>query len=222
MKNKVSLIIPTKNEPYIGILVNELRKTFGNSMEIIVIEKGRILPKVKANVMRQKTSGLGNAFFEALQHAHGNIIANMDGDGSHSVDDLKKLLAAIKNKDLVIGSRFAKGGENNDVSQRRIVTAVARRADALLLGLDIKDMTSGFFVVRREVLEKIKNKNVLGYKMLFPIAFAAKKNDFRIKEVPIVFTPRKAGNSKVAFNSSGFKEVYYEIKMALLLRLGLF
>lgn len=192
-------------------------------MEIIVIEKGRTLPNVKAKVVKQRTKGLGNAFFEALQYAHGEIIANMDGDGSHSIDDLKKLLAAIKNSDLVIGSRFVKGGKNNDVMQRQIVTAVAKRLYAFLLGLKIEDITSGFFAVRKEILEKIGNQKVLGYKMLFPIAYKAKKNNYKIKEVPITFNPRKAGTAHVAFfQSSGIKELWNEFKMSLLLRLGLY
>lgn len=59
MKNKVSIIIPTKNEPYVKTLVDELRKTFRNNLEIIVIEKGRNLPKVNAKVVRQRTDDLG-------------------------------------------------------------------------------------------------------------------------------------------------------------------
>lgn len=222
MAKEISIIIPTKDEPYISILVSKLRKQFGNA-EIIVIEKGKNIPKIKAKVVRQKTSGLGNAFFEALKYAHGDIIVNMDGDGSHRPEDLKKMIAQMKNSDLVIGSRFVRGGRTLDKQHRQVISSVARKVFAFILGLDIADMTSGFFVVRKKVLEKTKMKKVLGYKMIFPIAYKANKEKFRIKEVPIVFVGRQSGISHVSvFRMSGINELYNEFKMAVLLRLGLY
>ncbi len=223
MKIKISLIIPTKDEPYIETLVSQLRKTFRNNPEIIVIEKGKVLPKVKAKIVRQRTKGLGNAFVEATKYAHGEIIANMDGDGSHRPEDLKKMIAQIDGAGLVIGSRFVRGGRTLDIQHRRFISLIARKLFAFALGLKIEDMTSGFFVVKREVLDKIKIKKVLGYKIIYPLAYKANENNFKIKEVPIVFSARKSGVSHVSvFKMSGIKEIYYELKMAILLRLGLF
>lgn len=225
MKNlaKISVIIPTKNEPHIPVLISELRRAFKNSLEVIVIEKSSKLPRVKAKVIKQKTDGLGNAFLEAAKYAHGEFIVNMDGDGSHRVEDLKKMIASAKNADLVIGSRFVKGGKTFDIQRRQLISSVARRFFAFILGLKIQDMTSGFFVVRREVLERIKTKKVSGYKMIFPIAYEAHKENFRIKEVPITFEQRKSGGSHVSiFKTSGIKELWNELKMSALLRLGLF
>jgi len=222
MKEKISVIIPTKNEPYVEILVPKIRELLPR-IEIIVIEKGRRLPKVNAKVVRQKTNGLGNAFLEAVQYAHGDIIANMDGDGSHRPEDLRKMLQAIKNADLVIGSRFVRGGKTLDKQHRQLISSVARRVFSMVLDLDIEDMTSGFFVVKKEVLQKIKIGNVFGYKILFPLAYKANQNNFKIKEVPITFTPRKSGKSHVSvFKLSGIREVYNELKMSILLRLGLY
>jgi len=222
MKGKISIIIPTKNEPYIATLVNELRKLFPNA-EIIVIEKGRKLPKVKAKVVRQRTKGLGNAFLEALKYAHGEIIANLDGDGSHRTEDLKKMIAQIANADLVIGSRFVRGGKTKDVQHRQIASLIARKIASFIMGLKIEDSTSGFFVVRKEVLDKLKIKEVLGYKIIFPLAYKAQQQNFKIKEVPITFVGRQAGTSHVSvFKLSGIKELYSEFKMAILLRLGLY
>jgi dolichol-phosphate mannosyltransferase len=223
MKTKISVIIPTKNEPYVGTLVERLRKIFRNSLEIIVIEKGRNLPKIKAKVIRQKTDGLGNAFFEAVKYTHGKIIANMDGDGSHSPEDLKKLLVAIKNADLVIGSKLVRRGINEDLFYRQIITQIATKIYSFIMGIKVKDSTSGFFAVRKKVLDKIKIKKVLGYKILFPLAFFAQQQKFRIKEVPIVFHQRKAGTSHVSiFKTSGIRELWNEFKMAVLLRFGLY
>jgi glycosyltransferase involved in cell wall biosynthesis len=223
MKSKISLIIPTKDEPYIGTLVGQLRKIFGNKLEIIVIEKGRELPKVNAKVVRQRTKGLGNAFLEALQYAHGEIIANMDGDGSHRVQDLKKIIDQIDGADFVIGSRFIRGGKTLDIQHRQFISSVARKCSAFVLGLKIEDMTSGFFAVKRKVLEKVKIKKVLGYKIIYPLAYKANQNSFKIKEVPIIFAGRQVGVSHVSiFKMSGINEVYNEIKMAILLRLGLY
>lgn len=219
---KISIIIPTKNEPYLGTLIKELRKIFGNA-EIIVIEKGKELPKVDARVVRQRTNGLGNAFLEAVKYAHGEIIANIDGDGSHRPEDLKKAVNEMKNTDLAIGSRFVKGGKTLDKQHRQIISFVTRKIFAFILGLKIEDMTSGFFVVRKKVLQKAKIKNILGYKILFPLAYKAKQNNFRIKEVSITFVQRKSGKSHVSvFRISGIRELYYEFKIALLLRIGLY
>jgi dolichol-phosphate mannosyltransferase len=158
-----------------------------------------------------------------VKYAHGNIIANMDGDGSHRPEDLKKMIAAMKNADLVLGSRYVKGGKNCDVRYRRIITVVLKTINAFLMGLKIKDIQTGFFVVKREVLQSANIKEVLGYKMLFPIAYKAKQGNFRTKEVSITFTPRKSGNAHVAiFKISGIKEIYYELKMAIFLRFGLY
>jgi len=223
MKREISIIIPTKNEPYIGTLIERLRKEFGNNLEIIVIEKGKELPKVKAKVVRQRTTGLGNAFLEALKYTHGDIIANMDGDGSHRPEDLKKMIVKIDNADLVIGSRFVHGGKTKDVQHRQLVSLLTRKSASFIMGINIKDSTSGFFVVKRKVLEKLRIRKVLGYKIIFPLVYGAKQNNFRMKEVPITFVGRQSGTSHVsAFKLSGIKEVYNELKMSILLRLGLY
>jgi glycosyltransferase involved in cell wall biosynthesis len=220
---RLSIIIPTKNEPYIGTLVEELRKTFRERIEIIVIEKGRKMPKVKARVVRQRSKGLGNAFLEALEYVHGEIVANLDGDGSHRPDDLKKMVDEMKNADLVIGSRFVKGGKTKDVQHRQIFSFLARKMASFIMGIKVKDCTSGLFVIRKDVLEKLNVKEVLGYKIIFPLIYGAQQQNFRIKEVPITFVGRQSGTSHVSvFNTSGIREIYNEFKMAVLLRLNLF
>jgi glycosyltransferase involved in cell wall biosynthesis len=223
MKGNISLVIPTKNEPYIGTLLERIRNIFHDNLEIVVIEKGKKLPIVKAKVVKQRTKGLGNAFLEATKYAHGDLIANMDGDGSHRPEDLKKMIAEMKNADLVIGSRFVRGGKTKDVQHRQIISFLTRKLASFIMGLNIEDSTSGFFVVRKEVLEKLKIKAVLGYKIIFPLAYKAQQQNFKIKEVPITFVGRQSGTSHVSvFRLSGFKEVYNELKMAILLRLGLY
>jgi len=223
MKANVSLIIPTKNEPYIGTLIKKIRTIFHDNFEIIVIEKGKELPKVKAKVVRQRTKGLGNAFLEALKYAHGDVISNMDGDGSHRPEDLKKMIAEMRNVDLVIGSKTAKGAKTFDPMHRQLITLLVSKTMSFIMGLSVKEPTSGFFVVRRDVLEKANIRKVLGYKILFPLAFKAQQMNFKIKEVPINFLNRQSGTSHVSiFKTSGIKEIYNELKMAILLRLGLY
>jgi len=142
---------------------------------------------------------------------------------SHRPEDLKKIVSEMKDADLAIGSRFVKGGRTLDKQHRQIISFATRKIFAFILGLKIEDMTAGFFAVRKEVLQKAKIKNVPGYKILFPLAYKAKQNNFRIKEVPITFVQRKGGKSHVSvFRISGIRELYYELKMAILLRIGLF
>ncbi|MBS7656234.1 glycosyltransferase family 2 protein [Candidatus Bathyarchaeota archaeon] len=154
---KVSILIPTKNEPYVNHLVKEIHKSLKINHEIIVIDKSDKLPKIKnALVVRQKSNGLGQAILEGLQHATGDVIVTMDGDGSHSPKDIPKLITALKQADIAIGSRFVEGGKTLDKTHRKFISFLFRKFTSFILGLDIKDNMSGFAAIKREVYDRIK------------------------------------------------------------------
>jgi glycosyltransferase involved in cell wall biosynthesis len=154
---KVSIIIPTKNEPYIQELVERIHKTLSKfDYEIIVVDKSEIIPKIKgAKVIRQKTDGLGNAILEGIRLAKGNIIVTMDGDGSHRPEDLPKLIEKTKEYDIVIGSKYVKGGKTKDKPHRILISKAYCLLASFILGLKIKDSMSGFAVVRRKFMKKL-------------------------------------------------------------------
>ncbi|MEM5879456.1 MAG: glycosyltransferase, partial [Candidatus Aenigmatarchaeota archaeon] len=184
---KVSIIIPTKDEPYIQKLVEKIHKILKIKHEIIVVDKSEVVPKVKgAKVIRQKSDGLGKAFLEGLNFAKGDVIVLMDGDGSHRPEDLPKLIEKTKEYDIVIGSKYVKGGKTKDKFYRILISKFYCFLASLILGLEIKDNMSGFSAVRRKVYEKIK-LDPIGFKINTELLFKAKKFGFKTSEIPIVF-----------------------------------
>lgn len=190
-------MIPTKDEPYIERLVKHIHNTiFDYNHEIIVIEKNDISKKIEgAQVIQQKTSGLGNAILEGLDAAKGDVMIIMDGDGSHRPEDIRGLLKHIDGSDIVIGSRFVEGGRTLDKSFNKYASLFYRKFASIALGINIKDNMSGFSAVKRDVFRDIGLKP-LGYKINLEIIYKASKKGYKIKEAPIVFLPRKEGKSK--------------------------
>lgn len=214
---KISIIIPTKNEPYVGTLVKRIKKSLKDeNYEIIVVEKGKKLPRVSgARVFHQISDGLGNAFIEGLKKSSGNLIVLMDGDGQHRPEDLPKMVLALKDSDIVVGSRFVQGGKSSLNKRRKFISWVAKSMAAVVLGVKVRDTMSGFFAARRKVFEKIK-LNPLGYKILLEIIYKSKNKGLKIKEVPIIFEQRKTGKTKY-----GFKETMRFFRLILELKLGM-
>jgi dolichol-phosphate mannosyltransferase len=216
----ISILIPTKEEPNLSNLIREIRKELRKIRhEVIVIDKSKVPPKLKnARVLIQQSDGLGNAVLEGLEHSHGDIIVIMDGDGSHRPEDITRLLDKTDENDIVIGSRFVRGGTTQDNTHRRIVSSFFRRFASLVLDLKIEDSMSGFSAIRREVYDNLDLKP-LGYKINMEIVFKARKK-YNISEVPITFLSRKHGRSKAA-SVSGIKEAFRILRYIFELRLGL-
>lgn len=211
----ISVLIPTKDEPLIQDLVNKINKVLKEKHEIIIIDKSSVTPKVKnAKVIKQKSDGLGNAVLEGLKESKGDIIVTMDGDGSHRPEDLIKLIEKTKEFDIVIGSKYIKGGKTEDKNYRILISKIYCLFASLILGLNVKDNMSGFAATRREVYDKI-NLKPKGFKINTEILYKAKKFGFRYTEVPIIFVNRKIGKSK-----GNIKEGLRTIKFILDLRLG--
>jgi dolichol-phosphate mannosyltransferase len=213
----ISILIQTKNEPYIQQLVNKINKVIKQRHEIIVIDKSLKTPKIKGViVLKQESDGLGNAILEGLKKAKGNLIVTMDGDGSHDPEDLKKMLEKIPEYDIVIGSKLVPGGKTEDSLSRITVTTVTNLLTRMILGIKVKDPMTGFMLVKRNSIEKIKLKP-RGYKIVVEVIYKSKA---KITEVPITFHKRKAGKTKVGFNIKGFKEFFRIIILLVEMRLG--
>jgi len=173
---KVSIIIPIKDEPFINTLTNKIHRKLENvPHEIIIVDKSKNPIKIKdAKHIYQKSNGLGNAFLEGLNHASGDIIVLMDGDGSHRPEDLIKLIKAMNDADIAIGSRFIKDGKTKDKTHRRIISWIFRNIASFILNLPIKDSMSGFSCVKKEVYEKVK-LNPIGFKINMELVYKAQK-----------------------------------------------
>ena len=135
----------------------------------------------------------------------------MDADFSHSPDDLPRLLynCANESADLCIGSRYVPGGKIiNWPKSRYWLSFYASLYVRLILGINIKDTTAGFKCYRRSVLEAINfdKINFIGYAFQIEMKFKAWKHGFKLEEVPIIFTDRTKGESKMS--TAIFKEAF--------------
>ncbi len=150
--------------------------------------------------------GLGTAYIKgfhfALAHCYGYIL-EMDADFSHDPRDLNRLYLACAEGgyDLSIGSRYSTGvNVVNWPMSRVLLSYFASRYVRFITGIPIHDTTAGFVCYRKQVLEKIQLDKIkfVGYAFQIEMKFLAWKHKFKITEVPIIFTDRTLGKSKMS------------------------
>lgn len=155
---------------------------------------------------RQKKTGLGDAYKEAINQVIADkqirSVITMDADGSHDPKYLPAFLAAIQDNDLVIGSRYIKGGGTENWEYwRRKLSKFGNLYAWLLTGLQINDFTAGFMCIKRDYLEKFDLQKIssAGYSFLIELKFYL-INEFKAKatEIPIIFRSRYGGESKLS------------------------
>ena len=125
----------------------------------------------------------------------------MDGDFSHTFDDLMHMLTFKDKYDLIIGSRYIEGGKTEGWSRsRKLLSVVANFVAKLILGIKVNDMTSGFRIYSRDCLEDINyfDTKSNGYAFQIEMTLLACMNKKLIKEVPITFYERDLGESKMS------------------------
>lgn len=129
------------------------------------------------------------------------VLCEMDADGSHAPEQLHLLLEEIdKGADLVIGSRYVEGGETvNWPASRQYLSRLGNIYISMALGAGLSDMTAGYRAFRRDLLESIDFDELsdAGYIFQVDLAFRAVKDGFDVREVPITFTEREYGESKL-------------------------
>ena len=154
----------------------------------------------------KKKSGLGTAYVHgfkwALRHNY-DFIFEMDADFSHNPDDLEKLYNACHfgNADLAIGSRYVTGvNVVNWPLSRVLMSYFASVYVRIITGMQIHDATAGFVCYKKEVLEKIGLDRIkfVGYAFQIEMKYRTFSKDFKISEVPIIFTDRTKGVSKMS------------------------
>ena len=155
--------------------------------------------------VRTKKSGLGTAYVHgfkwALSHNY-EYIYEMDADFSHNPNDLEKLYLACQNgADVAIGSRYSKGvNVVNWPLSRVLMSYFASVYVKFITGMQIHDATAGFICYKRIVLETINIDKIkfVGYAFQIEMKYRAFVNKFKIEEVPIIFTDRTLGESKMS------------------------
>ena len=216
---KIMVVIPTYNEKQnLPLIVEALFTLNILGLEILVVDDnspdgtGDIAETLRADydqkvhvLHRTEKNGLGPAYIAGFKHAlslGAEIIVQMDADFSHQPKYLLELLEKIKTHDLVLGSRFAKGGsvDENWSAYRKLLSWFANRVyTPTILGMPIYDATGGFKVWKRETLlgmdiDRIQSN---GYVFQVEMNYVAYKLGYSLTEVPIHFPDRQIGTSKM-------------------------
>jgi dolichol-phosphate mannosyltransferase len=155
---------------------------------------------------RKDKQGLGAAYIAGFNYAFGmdfDFVVEMDADGSHRAEDLTKLLAICQDNDLVIGSRYVRGGKTqNWPLHRQWLSRGGNIYAKIMLGSKLNDMTAGFRVFRSSFLQEmdLATINARGYSFQIEMAYRTIQLGGRTAEVPITFVEREIGESKMSGN----------------------
>ncbi len=194
------LVVDDKSPDGTGEIVKDLKKNFSNGFNTLHF------------IERDKKAGLGTAYIAGFKFALETgykYICEMDADFSHNPEDLIKLLNACQNKnfDVAVGSRYISGVNVVNWPLNRVLLSLsASKYVKLITQMPIEDPTAGFVCYKREVLEKFKLDRLkfIGYAFQIEMKHLAWKAGFKIIEIPIIFTDRVKGKSKMS--TSIFKE----------------
>jgi dolichol-phosphate mannosyltransferase len=160
-------------------------------------------PRVRV-LHRPTKRGLGRAYLAGFRVALDEgaaLVIEMDADFSHDPAYLPEMIEAAQDADLVLGSRYVHGGAvQNWGKVRRLVSRGGCWYASTVLDVDIRDLTGGFKCFRREVLETLDLETVRseGYAFQVELTYRALEAGFRVAEVPITFTERRRGKSKMS------------------------
>ena len=213
---KALVIIPTYNEKdnIEKIVLKTLKQD--DIIEILVVDDGspdgtgNIVKSIQENnpkvhlLERKKKMGLGSAYVAGFKYAIKNqfdYIIEMDADFSHNPKEIPNMLKEIQNNDLIIGSRYIVGINVINWSLKRLLLSYfASIYVRVIRGMKVNDPTGGFKCFRREVLENIDLDKIIsdGYSFQIEMNFRTWCKNYRIKEIPIVFTDRQNGTSKMS------------------------
>ena len=227
--NKVSVVIPTYNErDNISIILRNIDEALDGKWhyQIIVVDdsspdgtgdavRGLAEKDDRISLIeRPDKLGLGSAVVTGFDYSDGDYLVMMDADMSHDPKYLPDLLSHLNYCDIVIGSRYVDGGGvSNWPLWRRVISITASAVGRFIVGLDIRDLTSGFGAFKRDhIIGLMPDLNPKGFKLLLEIV--AKSPRAIIKECPIVFVDRRLGRSKASF-----REIILFIKLCFQLRL---
>lgn len=210
------VVIPTYNEAgNLEPLVQQIQQ-HANGLHILFVDDnspdgtGKLADAMSEKnsatvfaIHRQQKQGLGPAYVQGLKHALEkgyDVIIQMDADRSHDPASLPMFLEKIQSADLVVGSRYLRGvSVLNWDFKRLVLSKLATKYIQIITGLPLSDATGGYNCWRRETLESIGFEDAFsnGYIFLAELKYKAYRKKFNVVEVPIVFTERDLGRSKM-------------------------
>ena len=214
---KILAIIPTYNES--GNISKLLNGLYNLKLDVLIVDDGstdgtiEIAKSIDTNgneinfLLRSNKLGLGNAYRAgyawALENNYKTLI-QMDADGSHQISDLENMLKYLENHEsieLVIGSRWMKGGAIENWSKsREALSRIANKYTQLMLQLGVRDATAGFRIYNSELIKRMKVDSVKseGYCFQIEMTKVAQSAQAIIAEYPITFKERETGSSKMS------------------------
>lgn len=213
---KALVIIPTYNEAEnIKPIVERVRAAVPAADVLVADDNspdgtGKIADEIAADdpqvhvLHRKGKEGLGAAYLAGfrwgIEHDYG-VLVEMDADGSHQPEELPRLLTALKNADLVLGSRWVPGGRVvNWPKSRQFISRGGSTYSRILLDLPLRDITGGYRAFRRETLEGLGLDSVASQGYCFQVDLARRTVEagYHVVEVPITFVEREVGDSKMS------------------------
>jgi dolichol-phosphate mannosyltransferase len=213
--DRILVIVPTYNEKEnLEIIAGRLFASVPQAHLLVVDDSspdgtGEIADRLAAEddrvhvLHRSEKNGLGGAYIAGFAWAkdHGyDVVVEMDADGSHQPEQLPRLLAALEHADLVLGSRWVRGGAVvNWPKSREILSRGGSAYARTMLRLPVQDATGGYRAYRREVLDSLPLSTVAsqGYCFQIDLAWQSWKAGWEVVEVPITFVERERGESKM-------------------------
>jgi dolichol-phosphate mannosyltransferase len=211
------VIIPTFNEAEnVEAIVDAVRGQLPESRRLLIVDDsspdgtGQIADRLAAGhedvevMHREVKEGLGPAYLAGFRRAldgGAERVIQMDADFSHDPADLPRLLEAVKDADLVVGSRYVPGGGVTEWGAvRRFISRGGGIYARIMLWVRVNDLTGGFKCWRREALEAIDFDLVdsKGYAFQIEMTYRAIRNGFKVTEIPIIFRDRRVGDSKMS------------------------
>jgi dolichol-phosphate mannosyltransferase len=214
---QATVCLPTYNErENLEAMVDALLDRLGEDDTVLVVDDGspdgtgELADRLAAQharvsvLHRAVKEGLGPAYLAGFRRALADgaeLILEMDCDFSHDPDDVPRLIAAARDADVVLGSRYVRGGRvEHWGAGRRFVSRAGSLYAQVLLAAPVRDLTGGFKCYRRQVLERIDLDAVSsrGYAFQIETTYRALRAGFRVVEIPITFSDREAGSSKMS------------------------
>ncbi|MCK5398471.1 polyprenol monophosphomannose synthase [bacterium] len=214
--NKGCILIPTYNEvENIKNLILKIRQ-YLTDIQIYVIDDNspdgtaNIVRKIEETdinvrlIFRPKKNGLGAAYIHGMTVAaekEFDFVIMMDSDFSHNPKHLPTMIENIQKYDVVIGSRYVKGGGiKNWPMYRKLMSFAANYMIKIFLKANVKDSTTGYRCIKTNILKKIKFETIhsQGYSFLYEMLWRIEGVGARIKEIPIIFIDRQFGQTKIS------------------------
>jgi len=211
MRPRVSVIIPTIEEEGVFRVIKDIRKLLGTGTEIIVVDKSsekyeQRLRKAGVTVIRQRDSGVEKALMHGFRAAHGTILANTDGDGTHDTRGLVECVKLIQSgkADIVLANRLNRLEKGSMTPYLKFGNTILSGLFSSLYKVRIHDILTGQFAMRKSAFDEVREIEPYRSGNATTYAIELARRGYVIREVDIKYYKREHGESKIARHKSTY------------------